>query len=59
MDFDFPLSMCLSASLIEHSFVKSAVFFAICQSIDTYCSLFPFKREFLVLINHWRHLVFI
>lgn len=50
--------MCLSGSLIEHSFVKSAVFFAICQGIDTYCSLFPFKHEFLVLINCSRKLVF-
>lgn len=33
--FWLPFVMCLSASLIEHSFVKSAVFFAICQSIDT------------------------
>lgn len=57
--FWLPFVMCLSASLIEHSFVKSAVFFAICQSIDTYCSLFPSKHEFLVLINHRCKLVFI
>lgn len=57
--FWLPFVMCLSAPLIEHSFVKSAVLFAICQSTDTGCSFFLFKPDFLVLINYRRKLVFI
>lgn len=56
--FWLPFVVCLSASLIEHSFVKSAVFLAICKSIDTCCSLFPFKHKLLVLITG-ANLVFI
>lgn len=55
--FWLPFVVCLSASLIEHSFVKSAVGFAICQSVAARRSLSPLKHQFRVLINHRHRLV--